>query len=450
MFTVSIPHILKELSLVFKDNGFQVYLVGGAIRDILLNKKADDWDIATDATPEEVSQLFKKIIPTGIAHGTVTIHYKSYQIECTTFRTENGYSDGRRPDSISYTATIEEDLSRRDFTMNAIGISLPDGKLVDPFSGRKDIKASLIKTVGNPIERFSEDGLRPLRAVRFAAQLGFSIEEATLSAIRPCLEITAKVAKERIKDELVKLLCSPKPSIGLRFMEETGLLQLIIPELQKCRGVEQKGMHKADVLDHLYATCDLCPPQIELRLAGLFHDIGKPAVRALTPDGIYTFYNHEIESQKIVERILKNLRFPTKTINTVSHLVRHHMFHYESNWTDAAVRRFIVRTETDYIEPLFALRLADARAISGVQGELTYLDEMRSRIHSLQKKQHAFNLKDLAINGKDLISQGIPAGPKTGLILEELLETVLDEPEFNTREKLISCALEIYKRKLNS
>lgn len=450
MRVIPIPSILKELSSVFVNNGFQVYLVGGAIRDLFLKKKAEDWDIATNARPEDVSTLFKKIIPTGIAHGTVTIHFKGYQIECTTFRTEKGYSDGRRPDSIQYTATIEEDLSRRDFTMNAIAISLPDEKLVDPFNGRKDIKAGIIKTVGDPIERFSEDGLRPLRAVRFAAQLGFKIEEASLAAIRPCLHITEKVAKERIKDELIKLLCSSKPSIGFRSMEETGLLELILPELQKCRGVEQKGMHKEDVLDHLLTTCDLCPPQIELRLAGLLHDIGKPAVRALTPEGIYTFYNHEIEGQKITEIILKRLRFPTKTMKTVLHLVRQHMFHYESHWTDAAVRRFIVRTGEEYIEPLFDLRLADAQAISGVLGNLTYLDELRKRIEVLQKENHAFSLKDLAVNGKDLISLGIPAGPKTGLILQELLETVLDDPSWNTKEKLRETALAIYKEKLSN
>lgn len=448
MDRVPVPPLLKDLSRFFTAGGFKVYLVGGAVRDMFLDKKADDWDIATDATPEQVAGIFKRIIPTGIEHGTVTIPFRTKMIECTTFRTETGYSDGRRPDSISYTATIDEDLSRRDFTMNAIAVSLPDGTIIDPFDGRADIRSKLIRTVGEAASRFSEDGLRPLRAVRFASQLGFSIHPETLSAIRPALSVTARVASERIRDELTKTLLSPVPSTGLRFMESTGLLGLILDELQNCRGVDQKGMHRFDVLDHLLLTCDAAPAtSLELRLAGLFHDIGKPLVREMDDTGVYTFYNHETVSAEIAATIMTRLRYPLKTVKSVTHLVRQHMFHYEPSWTDAAVRRFIVRTGEEYIDQLFALRRADACAIAGIRGTPAHLDEFRARIDGLLEKEHAFSLKDLAINGRDLISAGIPSGPQTGLILHELLETVLEDPSMNTRERLTEIAEAFYRER---
>ncbi len=447
MDKVPVPPQLKELSQFFTQKGFRVYLVGGAVRDIFLNKKEDDWDVATDATPEQVASLFKRIIPTGIEHGTVTIPFRDKMIECTTFRTEQGYTDGRRPDSVAYAGTIEEDLSRRDFTMNAIAVSLPDGCVIDPFDGRTDIKKGIIRTVGTASERFSEDGLRPLRAVRFASQLGFVIEDATLDAIAPALPVTARVAKERIRDELIKTLTAPVPSTGLRFMERTGLLQLILPELQACRGVDQKGLHKHDVLDHLLLSCDSCrTANLELRLAALFHDIGKPAVRALDASGGYTFYNHETVSAHIATSIMEQLRFPLKIIKCVTHLVAQHMFHYESSWTDAAVRRFIVRVGEDSIDMLFELRFADSYAISGMVTDQTLVSEFRLRIQALIEGAHAFSLKDLQINGKDLFLLGIKSGPQTGYILKELLEAVLEDPELNSRERLIAIALEIYNK----
>jgi len=446
MDTVPVPELLKDLSRHFTARGYQVYLVGGAVRDLFLGKKPDDWDIATDATPAQVASLFRRIIPTGIEHGTVTIPFREHHIECTTFRTEQGYSDGRRPDSISYAATIEEDLSRRDFTMNAIAVSLPEGSVIDPFSGRADIGRRLIRTVGSAAERFSEDGLRPLRAVRFSSQLAFTMEQSTLEAIRPALPVTARVALERVREELVKILASPVPSTALKSMEATGLLQLILPELQSCRGIEQKGMHRYDVLDHLLLTCDACPADIpELRLAGLFHDIGKPCVRSTDADGEYTFYNHESVSAEMTEELMERLRFPMKLTRAVSHLVRQHMFHYESNWSDAAVRRFLVRTGEDSLSNLFLLRLADASAITGLPAGPLLLSDFQDHIDRVLAQKHAFSLKDLKVNGRDLMSIGIPSGPHTGQILNELMETVLDDPELNERDRLISIAGEIYK-----
>ncbi len=447
MNRIPVPGILKDLSRIFSDAGHTLYLVGGAVRDIYLCRSGGDWDVATEASPERVMQLFRHVIPTGIAHGTVTIRFKDALIECTTFRTETGYSDGRRPDEIQYAATIEDDLSRRDFTMNAIAVSLPEGTVIDPFGGREDIKAGIIRTVGSAAERFGEDGLRPLRAVRFSAQLGFTLEAATLEAIRPSLGVTALVAKERVRDELSKLLSSPIPSTGLRFMERTGLLELVLPELAACRGVEQKGLHRFDVLDHLFLACDAAPEKsLELRLAALFHDIGKPEVRETDSLGLYTFHHHEAVSAKIAERVLTGLRYPQKTVRTVVHLVAQHMFHYEPVWSDAAVRRFIVRVGKEHIPALFDLRRADGWAIAGVRGEPLHLAEFSDRIDSILSKEHAFSLKDLAVNGKDLLAAGIPPGPGTGLILKELFEAVLDDPELNRKDRLMEIALAFYAR----
>jgi tRNA nucleotidyltransferase (CCA-adding enzyme) len=447
MDKVPVAPLLQEFSKFFTQNGYRVYLVGGAVRDKFLHKKEEDWDVATNATPEQVSSIFKRIIPTGIEHGTVTIPFRDKMIECTTFRTEEGFSDGRRPDSVSYALSIEEDLSRRDFTMNAVAVSLPDGTVIDPFSGRADIKAGIIRTVGNASERFSEDGLRPLRAVRFASQLGFEIEKTTLSAITPALKITARVAKERIRDELIKILCAAVPSKGLRFMEQTGLLELVLPELQACRGVDQKGKHAFDVLDHILLACDVCtPPSLVLRLAALLHDIGKPDARIVDGEGNCTFYNHEAFSAKKAAEIMERLRFPHKTIACVSHLVRQHMFNYEPSWTDAAVRRFIVRVGEESIDLLFALRVADAYAITGNSTDESILTEFRRRIDELIASNHAFSLKDLALNGNDLIAAGIKAGPKTGLILKELLDSVLDDPSLNTKKQLLDIAEAVYRK----
>ena len=445
----SVPPLLKEISSYFHNAGFSVYLVGGAVRDSLLHKPASDWDIATDATPLEVMRLFKKTIPTGIEHGTVTVIYKKKHIECTTFRAEAGYADGRHPDSISYAATIEEDLSRRDFTMNAIAVSLPGGAVIDPFNGTADIQSGCIRTVGAPLDRFLEDGLRPMRAVRFAAQLNFAIDTGTAAAIPHALHITAKIAVERFRDEFNKMLVSSNPLIGLRLMEQTGLLALFLPELARCRGVEQKGFHRFDVLDHSFLVCAACPSgsgSLHIRLAGLFHDIGKPEVRQQTGDGSYTFYRHEIVSEKLTRAIMQRLKYANAEIEKTTHLVAQHMFHYEQSWTDAAVRRFIVRIGKESIDDLFALRQADTYGLAGVPVEPILLAEFAAHIDAVLKADGAYSLKDLAVHGKDLMAIGIPAGKQLGLVLHELLETVLDDPSQNTREQLLPIAEALYRR----
>ncbi len=447
MLKYSIGKNLKEAASIFLKNNFQVFLVGGAVRDWFLKKDCKDYDIATNAEPDQVQKLFRKTIPTGIEHGTVTILYKGEQIECTTFRCEADYSDGRHPNALNYVKTIEEDLSRRDFTMNAIAINLKDGSIVDPFNGIKDIKAKIIKTVGNPQLRFNEDGLRPIRAIRFAAQLGFTIEKETLNAIPLSIGVCKKISIERFRDEFVKILKTENPIIALKLLEDTGLLKVFLPELSICRGVEQKGMHKFDVLDHSFLACNAAEQNnLIVRLAALFHDIGKPEVRAEDKLGNYTFYKHEIISERITKKIMQRLKFSNKEISSVCHLVKHHMFNYTEDWTDAAVRRFIVRIGIENIEDLFALRRADGYAITAHQTDFRTLLGFQKRIEKILKNENAFNIKDLAVNGNDLIKVGIKADAKLGRILKELLETVLDDPAQNTKEILLKIALALNEK----
>jgi putative nucleotidyltransferase with HDIG domain len=342
--------------------------------------------------------------------------------------------------SVAYTASIEEDLSRRDFTMNAIALELPSGRVVDPFDGHGDISRGLIRCVGNPLERFGEDGLRPLRAARFASQLAFSVDATIMEAIPQTLPITAKVAPERQRDELDKIIASPKPSTAFLLMEKTGLLDLLLPELASCRGIDQKGFHRFDVLDHSLVACDFAARENHsqlVRLAALLHDIGKPAVRALDESGVWTFYRHEQVSADLARGILTRFRYPNAMIDAVTHLVAEHMFYYEDCWTDAAVRRFIIRAGEGNLDALYALRRADAFALASQDLPRDYLVPLISRVDAELAKSRALSLKDLAVSGSDLIRAGIPPGPRLGVILSELLDAVVDDPALNTREKLL-------------
>jgi len=453
--TKAIDPALKEIASLFNNSGKEIYLVGGAVRDMLMGKKIHDWDLATNALPQEVTDIVKrakgKVVPTGIKHGTVTVFYKNNSAEITTFRLEAGYSDGRRPDEVHFTSDVEEDLSRRDFTMNAIALRLPTGEIVDPFGGEKDIRAGIIRCVGNAAERFNEDGLRPLRAVRFAAQLGFEIEQNTLDAIGGALSVSAKVSWERVRDEIDKILASPVPSRAFRLMEETGLLKLFIGELADCRGVEQKGFHRFDVLDHCLYACDYAAAKgysREVRLAALFHDVGKPQTRQADESGGWTFYRHEEVSAHLCKKILNRLRYPNAVIESVRHLIKEHMFFYTDEWTDAAVRRFIARVGEDHLEDLYCLRRADAYAFSREEAVSPSLLLLAKRVNDILAEGRAFSLKDLAVTGNDLIKIGIKTGKTMGLILNELLETVLDDPSQNTREKLLEIAMKIYRERI--
>ena len=460
MNKIKIPPFLSEMNALFKKAGFRAYLVGGAVRDMIMGKSPADFDVATDARPDEVMRIFRSVIPTGIAHGTVTVRFQRHEVEVTTFRAETTYSDGRHPDSVAFGTSLTDDLARRDFTMNAIAVSLGDGKIEDPFGGSRDIRAKIIRTVGSPLERFAEDGLRPIRAVRFSAQLSFKIEEQTLSALSDAaiLNVVKKISMERFRDEFVKILAASKPSASLSLLETSGILALFIPELLECRGCVQKDIrarHEFDVLDHLFYACDGAPREkLRVRLAALFHDIGKPAARAVeeTECGqIITFYNHENYSAKIVKTILERLKFPNALIADVCGLVQNHMFHYESAWTDAAVRRFLSRVGPEHVEDLFDVRLSDIYGMHNAPVRLhdspaaRLLLEFKDRIENVQADSIALNIKSLAVNGRDLMALGIPSGKELGALLNELLNTVIDDPAQNTKETLLKIAEQKWK-----
>lgn len=486
MKKIKIPAELQKMNSLFEAAGFEAYLVGGAVRDEFMGKGAHDWDVATNAKPEEVIKIFRRVIPTGIKHGTVTVHFMKQAIEVTTFRTESDYFDGRHPDKVEYAGHIEEDLSRRDFTMNAMAASLKDGHIVDPYGGAEDIQKKTIRAVGQPQERFMEDGLRPVRAVRFASQLDFKIEESTWAAIlrEDILKKAAGISLERFRDEFCKILLSPLPSVGLKLLEESGLLKIFVPELLEGRGCvqsDERGFHDFDVLDHNFYACDgavlrgdcsqgqnaaaAAPADMSLsergndsdrllilRLAALFHDVAKPACKR-AEEGKITFYNHDIAGAKTAREIMVRLKFSNAQIDVVSHLIKEHMFNYESSWSDAAVRRFVLRVGAQNIDALFDLRLADIYGMhkvpvrmhdTAVCGKLL---ELRERVDGVLRQKSAMGLKDLAVNGGDLIALGVPAGKKMGAILRELFEAVTDDPAMNSRDALLALAKNLWEEK---
>ncbi|MFA4967333.1 MAG: HD domain-containing protein [Candidatus Margulisiibacteriota bacterium] len=433
----SFPSSALKIVNTLQGKGFKCYFVGGCIRDLMLNKQPKEWDITTDATPDQIDKLFKKVIPTGIEFGTVTVLLDEQTYEVTTFRKDERYTDGRHPSSVTFSKNLNEDLSRRDFTINAMAYDPKADEFVDNYNGTQDLKAKLIRTVGDPVERFMEDGLRPLRACRFAAVLGFEIEKKTLEAIPKTLKIAEKVALERVHDELVKMLASPKPSVGLDYMQKSGLMKLYTPELESGIGVEQPpNYHKHDVYWHSLYSCDAAPADnLTCRLAALLHDISKPACKV-----DLTFYNHDKVGAETTESILKRLKFSNNEIKAVSNLISNHMFDYKSAWSDAAVRRFIRRVGLENMGNLFLLRKADTKAMEREIDD-SYLIELKTRIDKIVAEENALHIKDLKIDGKDIMNElSIPPGPKVGEVLEFLLEKVLDEPELNTREKLLEMA----------
>ena len=447
---IKVPQEVVKIASILKEGGFRSYLVGGAVRDQLLGHIATDYDLCTDALPEDVISLFRKVIPTGIKHGTVTVLMKGQGYELTTFRIDGKYSDGRRPDAISFTGDLTEDLKRRDFTINSIAYDVLEKKIYDPNGGQEDLKKGIIRAIGVPEERFREDGLRSIRACRFASQLEFSIEEHTLAGIGHCLFNIPDLSKERIYEELVKIMKTRRPSKAIYLFQKTGILSLILPELSECAGVSQKGMHDYDVFEHLLYSCDAAVPgDIDLRFAALFHDLGKPEVKQIGKDGIATFYNHEKVSVKIADKIMDRYRFPNVRRKKILHLIDNHMFHYTKDWTDAAVRRFIRKVEVEHLEDLYNLRMADINGMTRESAPEDYygLAELKLRIADILEQENAFTIKDLAVNGRDLMMElDMKGGPKIGQVLEFLLEAVLDDPSQNNRDQLLIMARLFYEK----
>jgi poly(A) polymerase/tRNA nucleotidyltransferase (CCA-adding enzyme) len=432
----AIPAGVLNILATLKTKGFAAYLVGGSVRDLLINRTPAEWDITTSAKPAEIMKLFIKVVPTGIDYGTVTIIAADGNYEVTTFRADEQYLDGRHPSNVRFTNDLHQDLSRRDFTINALAYEPFSNELVDDFAGQVDLKKHLIRAVGDPFDRFSEDGLRSIRACRFAAQLNFKLEEKTKAAIAQTLEVTRKVASERLHDELVKLLAADTPSIGLELMRETGLLAILLPELVTCFRVEQPpNFHKYDVYWHNLHACDAAPKDnLVLRLAALLHDIGKPACKV-----DLTFYNHDKTGAVAAEALLRRLKFGNNEIKQIVNLINNHMFNYTKEWTEAAVRRFLRRIGgVENVKPLFALRRADTAAMELEIGA-TYLFELQNRIDKIVAAEHALDISDLKVNGQDVMSElKIPPGPKVGQVLNALLEKVLDDPKLNDHQTLLN------------
>jgi poly(A) polymerase/tRNA nucleotidyltransferase (CCA-adding enzyme) len=441
-----IPAEVRELVATLKAAGKRAYLVGGGVRDLLAGLPAGDFDVATDARPEEVRKLFKRTVPTGIKHGTITVSGKADEYEVTTFRRDGKYGDARHPDEVTYAATVEEDLSRRDFTFNAFAYDPQGDEFIDLYHGVEDFEQGIVRAVGDPEERFREDGLRPLRAIRLAARFEFEIEPATLDAIRKVLDRVRMVAVERVRGELMKMLrAAERPSYGFDLMRETGLLELFIPELMEGYSVTQNEFHAHDVYTHALYSCDAAPAKKPLvRLAALLHDIGKPRTRVVR-EGRVTFYNHQAVSRRMTRDIMNRLRFSKKERDHVLHLVYHHMFGYTSQWTDAAVRRFIRKVGRDNIADLFDLRIADWFGNGTNYGFPAYLRALERRINEAIAREEAFTEKDLAINGHDVMTElDIEAGPGVGEALGYLLERVLEDQSLNERERLLALLREKY------
>ncbi|SIQ97302.1 poly(A) polymerase/tRNA nucleotidyltransferase (CCA-adding enzyme) [Alkalispirochaeta americana] len=439
-----VPSTIRAFASVFSREGYELYIVGGAVRDALLGKAVDDYDFATSATPEEVQGLFRRVIPTGVQHGTVTVLFQDHSFEVTTYRIDGLYTDHRRPDTIAYTRSLEEDLRRRDLTINAIALNPETGEVVDPLGGRADLKERVIRTVGSGDDRFQEDALRMVRAVRFAATLDFALLPDVAEAIRRHAPLLGQVSQERIAQELEKLMRARHPSSGWRLFRDTGLLEQFLPELEEDRETP------SPVFEHLLGSCDCAPlDPPHLRWAALFHDIGKPRCCAEDEKGRH-FHGHDQVSASMAEEVLGRLRFSKERIRSVAHLVRHHMFGYTSEWSDAAVRRFISRVGEEEVFLLTALRRADICSKLGRPPVLPDLDELEGRIRCMLEEGHPLTRKDLAVNGRDLMSQaGIPSGPALGIVLEELLETILDDPSMNRPETLLEIARAIYQARFH-
>ena len=422
----------------------ELVLVGGAVRDEQLGRPHSDWDLATALLPEEVMRRARKAglkaLPTGLQHGTVTILLADHPVEVTTFRSDGDYLDGRHPDSVQLGVTLVEDLSRRDFTINAMALPVGGGDLVDPFGGLADLAARRIRAVGEPLKRFAEDGLRTLRACRFASQLGFEVEAETLAAIPQRLEVAAKVSVERVFTELDKLLCGQAPSRGLALLLDSGLLDLWLPELRPMVGCGQNRHHRYDVWVHTLEVVRGVPPVSGLRWAGLLHDAGKPEARTTGPDGAVHFYGHEAQSLTIVDTLLGRLKVSHALRHEVAALVRHHGTHPTPAWSDAACRRFLKKLAEDGLALALWGELGGAdQQAKGIEIE-TRLQEHKAilaRLEALAAANPALSVKALALDGRDL--QRLlehPGGPWLGALQKQLLEAVLEDPTQNTPQRL--------------
>ena len=450
-------YILRQLNR----HGYEAYIVGGCVRDSLLGKKPNDWDITTSAKPEEVKAIFRRTIDTGIQHGTVTVlvnreilddgsgvpaSHTDYAFEVTTYRVDGVYTDHRRPESVCFTASLEEDLKRRDFTINAMAYN-PEQGVIDIFGGQDDLEQGIIRCVGEASERFDEDALRILRAVRFAAQLDFVIEEATRTAMREQAKYLRNISAERICTELTKMLVSRHPE-RLEEAYELGLTAVFLPEFDRMMQTPQNNpYHLYDVGHHTLKVMQAVSDTAVLRYAALLHDVGKPECKTTDEAGLNHFYGHQEISAKMARTILRRLKLDNDTIDQVCRLVKNHDYGLAGDGPGMkSFRRFVAQLGTEYFADFLQIRKGDMAGQSDYHLEqrrhvIEHMEEMFAQI--IEEKQ-CLKLSDMAISGKDLITIGIKPGPDMGRILRDLFDRVLEEPELNTSEQLLAIVKESY------
>ena len=428
----------RKVVLIIKNlqrHGYDAYAVGGCVRDSILNRKPEDWDITTSAKPEQVKRIFRRTVDTGIEHGTVTVLIGKDGFEVTTYRVDGLYEDGRHPKEVTFTSRLEEDLKRRDFTINAMAYN-DDERLVDAFGGMRDLNYHLIRCVGDPKERFSEDALRILRAVRFSAQLAFPIEPETAEAIKSLAPNLEKISAERIQAELVKLLVSDHPE-RIQDACELGITKVVLPEWDDMVGVKQNTPHhKYDVAAHKVHALQNVKNDKVLRLTMLFHDMGKPVMKTTDENGRDHFKGHAIASEQIAKTVMKRLKFDNDTIRKVTKLVAYHDYRMEP--TGANVRRAMHEIGVELFPYYLAVRLADTKAQSSYErrGKLENIIQIRELYRNALRNKECVTLKDLAVTGTDLINLGIAPGKELGTLLNELLDMVIEDPAWNQKGKL--------------
>ena len=439
---IKLPQKVKYIISQLEAAGFEAYAVGGCVRDSLLGREPDDWDVTTSAKPQQVKEVFRYTIDTGIQHGTVTVMLDHEGFEVTTYRIDGEYEDSRHPKEVIFTANLVEDLKRRDFTINAMAYNDRSG-IVDAFGGMEDLDKGVIRCVGEARERFREDALRMLRAVRFSAQLGFVIADDTRAAITELAPSLVKISAERIQVELVKLLMSKHPDY-MRDAYQLGITKIVLPELDEAFLTEQNNPHHMySVGEHLMQTLLHTEADKSIRIAALLHDIGKPRTKTTDADGIDHFYGHAQLGEKMAFDVLKRLKFDNDTITKVRKYVQYHDYDIEPN--PKSVRRAINKIGEAYFAQVLVLKKADALAQSTYQREekLEHLATVWNLYEEILNQRQCVSLKTLAITGNDLIALGVPKGKMIGSMLQELLEDVIQNPEHNTHEFLVEYALKM-------
>lgn len=439
---IQLPEKVHKIIETLETAGYEAYAVGGCVRDSILGRKPDDWDITTSAKPGEIKNLFPRTVDTGIKHGTVTVLLAGEGFEVTTYRIDGEYEDGRHPNEVTFTANLREDLRRRDFTINAMAYNDRSG-LVDIYGGISDMENQVIRCVGNAGERFGEDALRMLRAVRFSAQLGYRIDEITGESVKKLAPNLQKISAERIQTELVKLATSPHPDY-LRIAYELGITAQVLPEFDLCMETPQRHKHHCyNVGEHILHSMLGVQPDKVLRLGMLFHDIGKPQTLTVDPDGTTHNKKHPFEGEKITRKAMRRLKFDNDTIDQVTKLVLYH--DYDIAPTQAGVRRAMNRMGENIFAMIFTVRRADISAQSDYMREeklakVAYIEKLYQEILT---RRDAVTLKDLAVSGSDLIAEGMQPGREIGETLAALLDKVLEDPDLNTREILLKLSKEL-------